>query len=206
MELNDIIQFGKYNWRILDMQGDNMLIITQDIIEIRLYDLYFAGEVWETCTLREYLNGELLNQFTSDERARIIKTPISNLDNPWYGTWGGEDTYDKIFLLSIEEAYKYFGGSGDMPKCNIASDTNRNLFSDSHDIDRQAKYRGDLAFWWLRSPGSQCDSGAFDFDDADTGYAAFVSDDGCIGVVGVDLYGFMDVGGVGVRPALWLKK
>lgn len=205
MKLYDIIQFGKYNWRILDKQGDNMLIITEDIIEIRLYDLNFVAEVWETCTLREYLNVELLNKFTPDEQARIMKTKIPNLDNPWYGTLGGEDTYDKIFLLSIEEAYKYFGGIGDMPKYNTASDANGNLFSDSHNVDRQAKYRGNLGFWWLRSPGSQCVSGAFDFDDTDTGYAAFISDDGCIGVVGLDLYGFIDVGGVGVRPALWLN-
>ncbi len=205
MKINDVIQFGKYKWRILDIQDNKVLIITQDIIEIRLYDLHFAGEVWETCSLRKYLNNEFLNQFTFEEQAQIKETLISNLDNPKHCTWGGNDTYDKIFLLSIEEAYKYFGGSDDIRKHDIVTDVDYNLFSDSHNFDRQAKYRGDFAFWWLRSPGSQCDSGAFDFDDNDTGYATFISDSGCIGIDGLDLYGFMDVGGVGVRPALWLK-
>lgn len=206
MKINDIIQFGKYNWRILDMQEDRVLIITQDIIEIRLFDLFFAGDVWETCTLREYLNEEFLSEFTPTEQECILETQISNPDNPWFGTYGGDDTYDKIFLLNIDEAYKYFGGEDDISNFKNELIGNGDLFSDSNNSERQAKYNGDFAFWWLRSPGSQCDSREYDFNDIDTGYAAFVSDDGSIGLVGLDLFGFVDVGGIGIRPALWLKK
>ena len=35
-----------------------------------------------------------------------------NPNNPWYGSMGGEDTQDKIFLLTIEDVVcKYFGDS-----------------------------------------------------------------------------------------------
>ena len=205
MIINDIIKFGKYNWRILDVKGDNILIITQDIISFRSYDLYFAGEVWENCTLREYLNDDFLSEFTVEEQERILEKLLPNNYNPWYGTFGGGDTYDKIFLLSIEEAYKYFGGGGDFPKCEEALVDECYMYSDAHDGDRKAKYMGEFAFWWLRSPGSQCDSSTYNLDDTEAGYAAFVSRDGHIGVYGLDLYGILEVGGVGVRPALWLK-
>ncbi|MDR2436733.1 MAG: DUF6273 domain-containing protein, partial [Endomicrobium sp.] len=49
---------------------------------------------------------------------------------PTYKTAGGEDTTDKIFLLSIDEANEYFGS----------------------DQERIAKYNGKGAWWWLRSP------------------------------------------------------
>lgn len=202
---NNIMQFGKYNWRILDVQDENVLIITEDIIEYRLYDSYFAGQVWEDCTLRQYLNGEFFNMFLPEEQTRILEIINHTPDNPWYGTWGGNDTYDKIFLLSIEEVYQYFGGDGDIPKSKTLSEDDIGLFTDSHNNERQARYKNHLSFWWLRSPGSQCISGAYEFDDTDTGFAAFVSDDGSIGIAGLDLYGFLDVGGIGVRPAMWIK-
>ena len=39
---------------------------------------------------------------------------MTNDDNPWYGTRGGNTTTDKIFLLSLEEVVKFFGDSGDL--------------------------------------------------------------------------------------------
>jgi hypothetical protein len=31
MKIGDIIPFGEYNWRVLDVQGDRALIITEDV-------------------------------------------------------------------------------------------------------------------------------------------------------------------------------
>lgn len=45
-------------------------------------------------------------------QSRIIPVINENPDNQCYGTKGGEDTQDRIFLLSLEEATcKYFGDS-----------------------------------------------------------------------------------------------
>ncbi|MCL2775502.1 MAG: DUF6273 domain-containing protein [Oscillospiraceae bacterium] len=211
MNKNEIIRFGRYDWQVLDAQNDRALIITQYIVEMRPYDLDFTynsgvpGETWETCTLREYLNGEFLEKFKPEERERIIRTETRNPNNPWYGTAGGGDTYDSIFLLSLEEAGIYFDCGGtyllerkeydfDVDKY-IAVESgsgNGGFFSNAHDGDRQANYRGVPACWWLRSPGSH------------PGSAAFVFDNGGIGVVGLDLTAILDIGGVGIRPALWL--
>ena len=205
MKINEIIKFGRYDWRVLDIQDDNALIITQDIIQYRLYDDFYAGEVWEDCSLRQYLNDEFLHSFMPEEQARIVQIKNHNSNNPWYNTDGGEDTYDRIFLLSIEEAYRYFGGCGEISVNKSLQNDDNGFFSDSNDNERIAKYRGKPGFWWLRSPGSQCVSGAFMLEEYEAGFVAFVSDSGFIGMVGMDYCGFIDVGGIGIRPVLCLK-
>jgi hypothetical protein len=61
----------------------------------------------------------------------MLETKVFNNKNPEYGTDGGNDTDDKIFLLSIDEVNRYF------PK----------------DSDRIAYYQGSVRWWWLRSTG-----------------------------------------------------
>ena len=197
-----IIQFGEYNWRVLDIQDDKALIITEDIVEVRPYDAEFTEEVWETCTLRKYLNSVFLQKFTQTDQERIIETKIYNPNNEWYGTWGGKNTIDKIFLLSLEEADKYFGDSGDylneqrkefdFENNTFVTSDDGGWFSNENDSNRQAAYEGSPAFWWLRSPGIH------------NGSAAFVFDNGGVGVFGLDLYCILDVV-CGVRPAMWVK-
>jgi len=131
-QIGAVIQFGGYDWRVLDVQDNRALIITKDVIEKRPYNGKSEEVTWETCTLREYLNGEFLQKFTEEEQKRIAETGISNPNNPQNGTDGGNDTNDKIFLLSIEEANRYF----------------------SSDSERMAKEAdGTASWWWLRSPG-----------------------------------------------------
>lgn len=62
----------------------------------------------------------------------ILSTYILNFDNENYGTDAGNNTTDKMFLLSIDEVNKYF----------------------TSDSDRIA-YLSNLTVvdWWLRSPG-----------------------------------------------------
>jgi hypothetical protein len=145
-EVGDIIPFGEYDWRVLDVQGDRVLIITKDVVEERVYHSESTLVIWEECDLRKYLNGEFLDRF-SDDCKRLINSDV--------------------FLLSIEEAEKYF----------------------KDDLNRQAEYKNDVSWWWLRWSGGR------------SRYTA-----------GVSYYGDVDVDGGnvdneygGVRPALWVK-
>lgn len=171
------LQFGDYKWRLLalDAQCDKALIITEDIIEKRCYNEAMIDSTWETCTLRKYLNGDFYNKFDDWYKARMLTTNIANPDNPEYGTKGGNDTTDNIFLLSIDEARKYFSG----------------------DSDRVANHAGRASWWYLRSPGRlPClNDGRYEFR------AAPVRHDGSVFVRG---YTVNDSNG-GVRPALWLN-
>jgi sarcosine oxidase gamma subunit len=115
------LQFGPYEWLVLDVQGDRALMITQDVVENRPYHAILQDVTWETCHIRRYLNGDFLAKFKADEQKMIIETTIQNPNND--NTMGGNPTADKIFLLSIQEAGRYFAGDG---------------------IGKR---------WWLRSPG-----------------------------------------------------
>ena len=55
----------------------------------------------------------------------------TNPGNPTYGVPGGNNTVDRIFLLSITEVQQYF----------------------NNDADRIARFNGTASWWWLRSPG-----------------------------------------------------
>jgi len=192
-QTGDIIPFGEYNWRVLDVQEDRALIITENIIEQRAYHRECTYISWETCDLREYLNGEFLSKFDS---SRIVPQTIQNPNNPWCGTRGGNPTDDKIFLLSLDEIVKYFGDSGQLqnrPKNDgrYSWHTEEYAFEidDKYNIERVSKYKNTTCWWWLRSPGK------------DSNYAAMVYAFGDTGAEGMRVN--INVGGV--RPALWLK-
>jgi len=125
------LEFGPYKWRVLNVQSDKALLITEDVIKKRPYNYNLTYVTWETCALRQYLNGEFYNKFNSECKSQILLTNNNNPDNPQHGTKGGNNTQDHIFLLSIDEVKKYF----------------------SRDSGRVAKHAGMACLWWLRSPG-----------------------------------------------------
>ena len=102
---NSTIPFGPCEWRVLDVQNDKALILSENIIEKCKYNEEKTDVTWETCTLREYLNDEFLQKFTGEQQRRIVETRITNNDNLWYGynLWdgmkGGNDTTDKIWTI-----------------------------------------------------------------------------------------------------------
>ena len=103
----------------------------KNIVEKRAYNTKSKIITWEKCTLRAYLNGEFYNKFNDLEKRLILDTTVFNNENPEFGTGGGNNTADKIFLLSIDEANRYF----------------------CRDSERIATYQDSVRWWWLRSPG-----------------------------------------------------
>lgn len=204
MQIGDKIKFGRYEWRVLDIKDGAALIITEDIIELRAYHNKSGDITWADCELRNYLNGDFLNNFAEEDKIRIIPTTVVNCGNPWFDTMGGEDTIDKIFLLSIEEAVcKYFGDSSE--NLRVPNGKYKYWFTrkDVNNEKRKSTYLGYTWWWWLRSPGRKQVK------------AAYVHGDGNIGIQGnsalkCNLSGVYhpadnDVRG-GVRPVLWIER
>ena len=104
---------------------------------------------------------------------------IKNEDNSEYGTSGGNDTEDQVFLLSEKEAETLFSNDDE----RIAKATGYAEKSGVYVNEEKA------AWWWLRSPG----------DDSD--YAAEVNYVGWVSRHGSYVDGNID----GVRPALHLN-
>ena len=199
MQIGDKILFGQYEWRVLDIQNNAALIITEYIIEQRAFHDAYTDITWTDCSLRKYLNDELYCKFTAADQSRIIPVTNKNSDNQWYGSNGGADTRDSIFLLSLEEVTcQYFGDSSS--KLYNPGRNQRYWFQrkDENNSKRIAGLEGYTwnTWWWLRSPGRV------------NVKAVYIHGDGNIGIQGNNiLKGNLSDGKClgGVRPALWLR-
>jgi len=185
-KVGEIISFGFCDWKVLEIYQNRTLIISNDVIEKCAYHVGRQDVTWQTCSLRKYLNGEFYNRFSNADKMRILETKVINDKNPWFGTDGGKNTDDNIFLLSIEEVVKFFGDSGQLRGKN----PNSKLFiNDQYKAKRIAKFAGMGSWWWLRSPGLR------------SRIAANIFAGGAVHVSGH----YVDNGFGGIRPVLYLR-
>ena len=156
VEVGDIVAFGDFSWVVLDMQDNHALIITEYVhmLGIGQYHNRPVRVDWSNSSLRAYLNNAFFNRFHPSDRAHIRETLVITEDNPWFGTWGGPDTMDRIFLLSIQEVVHYFGDSGQMSAG--PDDQWETYMSDMYDSARMSSFEdGRRHFSWLRSPAAK---------------------------------------------------
>ncbi len=191
LEVGDIITFGSYEqdndssngkedieWQVLAREGSRVFLISKYALDCQPYNTDWTDVTWENSTLRTWLNGTFLdNAFTSSEQAVIAQTTVTADKNPKFNTNPGNATTDKVFLLSIEEAKKYFP-SHSARWCEATA------FADA----KGALIVYDNSWWWLRSPGCRQD------------YAAGVSTDGSVSHNG----DYVHLNYNAVRPALWI--
>ncbi|MCR4672815.1 MAG: DUF6273 domain-containing protein, partial [Lachnospiraceae bacterium] len=158
----DRITFGSYPteadgtvrpvvWRVLEVKDDKALIITEEAIDAAPYNEQETDVTWETCSIRKYLNADMFDKLFSDsEKQLICETEHANPDNDHYKVSGGNNTKDRLFLLSTPEAEAYF-----------VPDTERLCAATSYAEMRGASPYCGNCIWWLRSPGEDARSAAF---------------------------------------------
>lgn len=182
-------------WLVLARDGDKALLISRYGLDAQPYNKDHTSVTWETCTLRTWLNGTFYNKaFSSAEQAAILTTNVDNSKNQCYSGWStssGNNTQDKVFLLSYAEANKYFGVTYDNSsntKSRVAPTAYaiaQGAYADSFRRTADGTAAGQ---WWLRSPGlyhqdyaaSVLTDGSFDGHDVSSDYGS-------------------------VRPALWVN-
>ena len=118
------------------------------------------------------------NAFTSVEQTLIQSTTVTADKNLSYSTSPGNNTIDKIFLLSIPEVTKYF-----------TTDSARYCTPTAYAKAQGAYTRSNNCWWWLRTPGSS------------SYYASYVYTDGSILYFGDLVHNERDA----VRPAMWIN-
>ncbi len=189
-EKDSIIKFGSYfknstdekepiEWIVLEKQNDKALLISKNGLNHGKYSETVSNKNWEECTLRKWLNEKFMaSAFSQDEQNRIIETTLKNEGNKKYNTIGCNDTKDKIFVLSADEAEKYFDTDDD----RICIVTKYVLLACSTDVSAE-----DGCAWWLRTPGRDA-------------YHAYVWDSGRIGYIGTEHNSKKFV-----RPAMWIS-
>ena len=194
-QVGDIITFGNYEqdnktangkeaieWKVLEKdQNGKMLLISRYALDCRHYHSKNEKVTWETSDIRSWLNNDFYGTaFTKAERAKIKSTTLENRDNADYNTDGGNDTKDKVFLLSIDEAKAYL--SSTVERVCIATKYAESQGSQLESLTRSCR-------WWLRSPGSTLYT------------ASFVKVDGFILQLGTPV----SVEKRSVRPAVWVE-
>ena len=128
-------------WLILERNEETCLLISRYALEELKYHGSKEPVTWETSGLRAWLNSQFLDMaFSEEERSSILTTEVDNsLGNQIFHTDGGNNTEDRVFLLSREEVMLYFPSEGER-LCEPTLHSKRaSLAGYSH--------------WWLRSPG-----------------------------------------------------
>lgn len=171
-EVGSVVAFGAYEqdndeangkedieWIVLDKKDDRLLVISQYGLECKEYHDKYWNTTWEECSLREWLNSTFLSvAFTEEEQEMIPTVSVKAENNEEYNTNAGNDTEDKIFLLCISEAEKYFSSDVDR-KCEPTS---------------YAEAKGAAGRWWLRSPGYDSKSAAAVNSDGSVYYIGLI--------------------------------
>ena len=155
-KIGETIEFGNYpqdkdgtekpiEWIVMKNEGNQVLLLSKYVLDAKPYNNEEWGDVtWETSDIRQWLNNEFYTTaFNKAEKAKIQTSLIKNKDNSEHGTSGGNDTEDKVFLLSKKEAKTLFSNNGE----RIAKATEYAEKSGVYVNEEKA------AWWWLRSPG-----------------------------------------------------
>lgn len=136
-------KYEPIKWRVIKCENGEALLLSDIVLDKQKYNKRLKKVTWEKSTLRKWLNKKFMNRaFSSSEQEAIRTTKVINEDNYYYKTDGGNDTLDKIYLLSLSETdeEKEYG------------------FTDSYGMTIKYSNYADLCdyqYWWLRTPGEK---------------------------------------------------
>lgn len=175
--------FEPLEWIVLDYDAENekSLVITKKCIEQIAYKEEYGKTTWANSDARRLLNGRLVDLiFSGEEKARVLTTTVHTSANVKYGTDGGEDTEDRIFLLSDREFNKYLAGTENAIGYVTDYAAKRGVIS--------GPISG-TSMCWLRTPGESLV------------YVSTATYKGELNSMGIYSYS----ASCGVRPAMWIS-
>ena len=169
-------------WRILSNQDGELMLLSEVLLDSQFVDSTWSAlknDPWASCRLRKWLNddekqqidlgelyknpGFLCSAFTKEEQERILVTHLQQVDNPEFGTDGGCDTDDKIYLLSYADTDNLAYGFCGKPESNGYRCTPLSGFPSQYayaiegeEFDPEHKLDG--YGYWLRTPGDAYNS------------------------------------------------
>ena len=107
-------------WLVLENDGESLFLLSKYVLDAQPYSTAFNVQerkaypiTWEQCSLRAWLNSTFYTTaFNAGEQLRIETSLLDNsisYDSFFKeGITGGNDTFDKVFILSHREIEKYF--------------------------------------------------------------------------------------------------
>ena len=162
-------------WIVLAVKDEKALLLSEKVLDSKRLNEVGKDISWETCTLRQWLNSSFLNEaFTDEEKSKIVEVELRNES--------GNNTKDKVFLLSVDETKEYLGSdAGTIPT----------KYAEWRGVKVNSKYE-DRCRYWLRTGR---------FASTDNDYFAYVGYSGDVEDLGIKVQSDK----IGVRPALWVN-
>ena len=185
-------------WLVLDCDeaGNRALLVSRSLLDMKQYNETKTDITWENSSLRAWLNSEFTDAaFSDDEQKAILVTEVDNSREQgvadYQKTDGGNNTQDRVFLLSYGEAQRFFGVEEQNRSLNmkaVAAPTARAVSLGAYADGQHETAGGESAgLWWLRSPSYTQEN------------ALYVQDDGNIGE-----YASAAARNICIRPAVWV--
>ena len=166
----------RLEWIIAEKNGNEVLLISKYAIEALPFGV--SRTSWSGSAARQWLNDGFINgSFRTSEKLKIREKSITTIYNDANGNEKIEITQDKVFLLSINEANRYFNSNDE----RYALATPYLKTKDAH-----VNLDNGMAHYWLRTP-------------APNGDIMYVNGSGAINESGKSFENIM-----AVRPAIWI--
>ena len=145
-------------WQVLSNENGRLFLMSEKALEYHAYHMADEKIAWENSTMRKWLNGDdsiygdggFINRaFSVEERAAISDTEVLNKVINDEGISGGNNTTDKLFLLSENEVKTTAYGFAENNEDEETRKAQTTAFARNTGTGRD----DDPGVWWLRSPG-----------------------------------------------------
>ena len=199
-KVGDIVTFGAFEqdlnytngkepieWIVLKKTKKQVMLLSKYALEKLPYTMPDEGIIWETSTIRRWLNNNFIKSaFNKTEQAMIKTTLVENYDNVESGVPAGDDTKDKVFLLSQLDSIntdfgfsEHYSAYDDKRLCAYCWNKGKRA-NGFHTEEGE-----DACTWILRSPAYM------------EGLVLHVTNTGFVCDIGWDVYSYL-----GIRPAI----
>ncbi len=172
--VGNVVTFGHYEqdndlengkeaieWIVLDVKGTQVLLFSRYAVDYQPYDTR-KHVAWKTSSIRSWLNDSFLNDaFDSIEQGAIVSKNVNNSLSSYASeksektSKAGENTVDKVYLLSYSEFFSNYRDKIDSFLCLPTA------YAKALGIYNDYKNSSGYVWWWLRSPGPSYHTGDY---------------------------------------------
>lgn len=91
-------------WIVLDVKDGKALLLSKYVLDYKKFNETDKPVTWENSTLRKWLNEDFCEKAFDKNEIRIVSETNNRILDNWYTfVEGGEDTMDRLFVLSTDD-------------------------------------------------------------------------------------------------------
>lgn len=142
-----LVSFGSYEqdniddekeelkWIVLYEEGDQRLLVTEQVIDAFRYNSVWEETTWKSSSLRAWLRKDFMDEaFTEEEKQRIVEKDRTDKN--------GIESTDSVFIMNVDELNKYLG-----------SEEDRKTSATDYALARGVYECLDHCWWWVSDQG-----------------------------------------------------